>query len=130
MTISHVRLPCRSSPLAREGVLDFRLPRPGDADAVLAGLAILDRLGAAPLAGVARRRLADLGVARPPRRTTLAHPPGLTEREAEVHALLRDGLTNAEIAERLVLSTRTVDHHVSAVLRKAGVSSRHELRGR
>ncbi|HET7691375.1 MAG TPA: AAA family ATPase [Nocardioidaceae bacterium] len=100
----------------------------GDADAVLSGLALLDRLGARPLAVRARRRLADLGVGRAPRRTTLAHPLGLTEREAEVHALLREGLTNAEIADRLVLSTRTVDHHVSAVLRKTGVSSRSELR--
>ncbi len=63
---------------------------------------------------------------RGPRSTTAAHPAGLTSREAEVLELIADGLTNAEMAERLVLSRRTVDHHVSAVLTKLGVNSRAE----
>ena len=41
-------------------------------------------------------------------------------------ALLREGLTDAEIAQRLVLSVKTVNHHVSAVLDKLGVDNRHE----
>jgi DNA-binding NarL/FixJ family response regulator len=58
------------------------------------------------------------------RATTKAHPAGLTAREAEVLEVLREGHTNAEIAERLFLSPRTVDHHVSSILAKLGVSSR------
>jgi DNA-binding NarL/FixJ family response regulator len=43
-----------------------------------------------------------------------------------VLALLATGATNAEIAQRLVVSQKTVDHHVSAVLAKLGVASRRE----
>jgi DNA-binding NarL/FixJ family response regulator len=56
----------------------------------------------------------------------------LLEREREIEALglLAAGLPSAEIAERLVVTTKTVDHHVSAVLSKLGVRTRIEAAAR
>jgi DNA-binding CsgD family transcriptional regulator len=89
----------------------------------------LARLGARPAADAVARRLRELGVRRlprRPRRATAANPAGLTARELEVLALLAADLRNAEIAARLHISEHTVDHHVSAVLAKLAVRSRHE----
>ncbi len=88
----------------------------------------LDALGATATAGVVRRRLRDAGVRVPngARATTRAHPAGLTRREHEVLVELAAGLTNDAIAARLFISAKTVDHHVSAVLAKLGVSNRKD----
>ena len=75
------------------------------------------------------QRLRALGVRALPRGSrpsTRANPAQLTERELDVLALLSEDLRNAEIAARLYLSTRTVDHHVSAILGKLGARSRAE----
>ena len=64
------------------------------------------------------------GLARGPRRSTRANPAGLTNRQMEVFELLAEGLSNRETGQRLFLSTRTVDHHVSALLQKLGAGSR------
>ncbi|HZR06936.1 MAG TPA: AAA family ATPase [Myxococcales bacterium] len=98
-----------------------------DPDAMLAALEVLDRLEARPAAARVRRRLADLGVRavpRGPRSARRGHPFGLTAREQEVLDALALGLSNAEIAARLFVSPKTVDHHVSAILEKLDVSSR------
>ncbi len=100
-------------------------PDPAD---LLTALNALDALGAAPLARIVRRRLRDLGVTAPrgPASTTRTNPAGLTARQLEVLQLLSEGLSNAEIATRLVLSVRTAANHVAAVLDKLGVHSRAE----
>ncbi|MBO3750611.1 AAA family ATPase [Streptosporangiaceae bacterium NEAU-GS5] len=86
----------------------------------------LERLSAGPAALLLTRRLRALGLDVRPRRATLAHPGGLTTREAEVLDLLAEGLRNADIAARLLISEKTVGHHVSAILGKLGVTSRHD----
>lgn len=107
----------------------LELAESGLVDPTLHALQILDGLGATPAATLVRRRLRDLGVRRVPRgasAATRANPAGLTPRQVDVLALVAAGRTNAEIAERLVVSVRTVDHHVSAILGKLGVRTRRE----
>ena len=90
-------------------------------------LAIFARLGATPAADSLRRQMRAGGIRGIPRgahTSTQQNPYGLTRREAQILALMRDGLRNAAIARHLFLSTRTVDHHVSAVLAKLGATSR------
>ncbi len=93
---------------------------------------IFEELGAKPARTNAIHRLHTLGVhdlpalRRGPRASTRAHPAGLTAREAEVLALVAAGLRNAEIAERLFLTPKTVSHHLSAIYAKLGVETRIE----
>jgi DNA-binding CsgD family transcriptional regulator/tetratricopeptide (TPR) repeat protein len=92
-------------------------------------LHIFQTLGAVPAAAMATDRLRAMGarhISRGPRGSTRANPAGLSNREVEVLLLVADGLRNAEIAERLTLSTKTVDHHVSSVLAKLGARDRYD----
>lgn len=105
------------------------LAHSGEVEPTLQALYALEDLGAGPAARVARRRLRDLGVHRLPcrrRADSGGVPGGLTARQFDVLTLLADGLTNAEIADRLVVSVRTVDSHVAAVLTRLGVGRRRD----
>lgn len=103
----------------------------GDAGDRLAALEILGSLGADAVAAKVRRELRAEGVSVPrgKGRATKEHAAGLTARQAEILELLAEGLSNPEIADRLFLSLRTVENHVSAVLARLGSSSREEAVG-
>jgi len=103
------------------------LAESGEVEPTLQALQILHDLGAKAAAKLVRGRLKDLGMRQVPRGaqpTTRSNPAGLTQRQVDVLALVAAGMTNTEVAERLVISVRTVDHHVSAILGKLGVQSR------
>ena len=92
-------------------------------------LAELQRLGATPAARIVARKLRAGGarsIPRGPYRAAQQNPAGLTARELEVLALLTQPLSNAAIARQLVLSPRTIDHHVSNILAKLGARNRTE----
>ena len=99
---------------------------PGDDRAAREAVAALHRLGATAAARAFARDRAEQGAAalRGPRRSTLTNPAGLTRREQEVLGHVAAGGTNADIARALHLSERTVEHHVSAILGKLGVTTR------
>jgi DNA-binding NarL/FixJ family response regulator len=87
-------------------------------------LASADRLGANPIADEAAALLRRLGVA--VSRGALGDGSELSRREQQVLELLGEGLSNPEIAARLHLSRKTVEHHVAHVLSKLGARNRSE----
>lgn len=101
----------------------------GDEEARLMAVEILEKLGAGPAVERLRKALRDTGVRgipRGPRPSTKENPGGLTNRQLEVLAFMADGLSNAEIGDRLFISAKTVDHHVSAILAKLEARTRAE----
>jgi len=97
-----------------------------DERSLRSAIADASKLGAKVTADRLRARLRELGYAVPRGRgrATLANAGGLTNRQVDVVRLLAEGLTNQEVADRLFVSSKTVDHHVSAILTRLGVPDR------
>ena len=93
----------------------------GDGGAQLRALAIFEALGARPAVDRVRLQLRRAGVRNIPRgkrATTRRNPAGLTNRELDVLYLLAENASNDEVAHRLSISVKTVEHHVSTVIHK------------
>lgn len=91
------------------------------------GLTLLDQLGATATSDMLKARLREKGmrhIPRGPRESTRNNPAYLTGRQVEILALLEGGAQNKEIADKLFISPKTVDHHISAILSKLSVNSR------
>jgi len=100
----------------------------GDEGAQRLALEIFDRLGAVPAAARLRRKMRASGaraIPRGPLAQTRANPAGLTRRQVQVLSLVDEGLSNTEIADRLCIAAKTAEHHVSAVMARLDVPTRH-----
>ncbi len=90
-------------------------------------LTILESLGATATINLIKQQMRDCGIKKipkGPRQSTKENPAGLTTRQLDVLNLVTNGLPNSEIANKLFISPKTVDHHISAILSKLGVHSR------
>jgi DNA-binding CsgD family transcriptional regulator len=99
----------------------------GTVDSVRQALATFEAAGAARYTDKARRALRALGVRLSSPRSGRAADQVLSRRELEVAGLVAEGLSNAEIAARLVLSVRTVETHLAHIYGRLGISSRTAL---
>ncbi|MEP6491713.1 MAG: AAA family ATPase [bacterium] len=100
-----------------------------DADALRGALELFTHLGSDAGSALVRRRMRSLRMRKIPRgdrASTRRNPARLTTRQLEILALVCEGRRDAEIAAQCFLSTKTVGHHVSAILGKLGVRSRGE----
>ncbi|HTL07120.1 MAG TPA: AAA family ATPase [Chitinophagaceae bacterium] len=99
----------------------------GSAENKKAALSIVQQLGATTVAERMKGQMRSAGIKSIPRgirASTSANPARLTQREMDILPLLKEGLQNKEIAARLFISAKTVDHHISSILFKLDVNAR------
>jgi len=90
-------------------------------------LAIIQGLGAGAILQKMKAAMRSSGIKSIPRglrKSTQSNPALLTTRELDILLLLKEGLQNKEIAGKLFISAKTVDHHISSILFKLDVNSR------
>ena len=99
----------------------------GNDDDKRKAIAMVNDLGADAVYEKLKQEMRSSGIKSIPRgvrKTTRENPSLLTDRELDVLALLKEGMQNKEIAARLYISAKTVDHHISSILLKLDINSR------
>jgi DNA-binding CsgD family transcriptional regulator len=99
----------------------------GNEEDKIAAMSLMRKLGALAVCEKMKREMRNSGIRSIPRgvrKSTQSNPALLTEREVGVLRLLKEGMQNKEIAARLFISAKTVDHHISAILFKLDANSR------
>src|SRR5262249_5527519 len=99
----------------------------GDEEDKVSAMTLMRKLGASAVCEKMKREMRNCGIKSIPRgirKSTQSNPALLTERELGVLQLLKEGMQNKEIAARLFISAKTVDHHISAILFKLDANSR------
>ena len=101
----------------------------GDERSKKKAIEIFNRLGAVAASKLIKQKMRESGIKSIPRgarKSTKDNPSGLTDRQMEVLNLVSIGLSNNEIGDKLYISAKTVDHHISAILGKLNLHSRTE----
>ncbi len=101
----------------------------GNEESMKYAIEILEQLGATATSQLIKQKMRESGIRnipKGPRKSTKQNPAGLTTRQLEILDLLGKGLSNNEISNKLYISPKTVDHHVSAILSKLNIHSRFE----
>jgi DNA-binding CsgD family transcriptional regulator len=101
----------------------------GDEAAMKHAIEIFESFGASAASQLIKQKMRKQGVKSIPKgpiKATRKNPAGLTTRQVEVLKLLGKGLSNNEIGNKLFISPKTVDHHISAILSKLNIHSRFE----
>ncbi|HEV8286161.1 MAG TPA: AAA family ATPase [Chitinophagaceae bacterium] len=99
----------------------------GNDDDKREAVALVHKLGANAVYQKMKLEMRSSGIKSIPRgirKTTMSNSANLTERELDVLQLLKEGLQNKEIANKLFISAKTVDHHISSIFFKLEVNSR------
>jgi DNA-binding NarL/FixJ family response regulator len=101
----------------------------GDEKAMKNAIKIFDSLGATATSMFVKQKMRKSGIKnipKGPHQSTKENPAGLTGRQMEILNLVAKGLSNSEIGNKLYISERTVENHISGIFTKLNIHSRTE----
>jgi len=101
----------------------------GNEQAMKKAVEIFEKLGASAASQLIKQKMRKSGIKnipKGPRQSTKENPSGLTGRQMEILDLVANGLSNSEIGNKLYISNRTVENHISTIFSKLNIHTRTE----